>query len=113
MASYEDGGALGNLPASERYVGRNVQLVASVGDLYLPQSTRSISFYVAYQLRNFEKITPFLVDRRPNEYLFVAASFQAYRHLGLSAALRKGFNPSAPSRAAVDGVVNVVGSYEL
>ena len=113
MTSYEDGGTLGHLLASERYVGRNLQLVVQVNEIYLPQSSRYVSFYVAYQLRNFKKLTPLFIDRRPNEYLFGAVTFQAWRYLGFSAALRKGYNPDNPDKSAVDGVVNVVASYEI
>jgi cell wall-associated NlpC family hydrolase len=113
MTTYEDGGALGSLPPSERYVGRNLQLVFQVNDIYLPQSSRSISFYLAYQLHNFKKLLPLFIDRRPNEYLFAALTFQAWRYLGFSAALRKGYNPLGPAKAAVDGVVNMVASYEI
>lgn len=113
LLAYEDGGTLGSVAASERYVGRKLQLVWQVNGLYLPGSSRSLSFYVAYQLSNFHKLLPLLAKRRANEYVFAALTLQAWRHVGFSAALRKGYNPARPTVAAVDGVLSVVASYEI
>jgi len=113
MLSYEDGGTFGSLAPSERYVGRNVGLVAQVNDLYLPRSSRALSLYAGYQLRNFEHLLPLVASHRANEYVFAAVAFKAWRYVSIGGSLRKGYNSDNPNRAAVDGVLNLVANYEL
>lgn len=109
---YEDGGAFGTQPATSRYVGRSLATFVRINDLYLPGSSRSLDLYIAYHLRNFEKVFPLLTSARPNEYLFVSVALRATRYVSVGASLRKGFDPTY-TQPAVDGMLDLAVAYEL
>jgi hypothetical protein len=110
--SYEDGGALGSLPASNSYTGRSLMLFANVRNLYLPASSRRLDLYLAYHLRNFGELFPLLGSNRVNEYLFLALSVQMWRFLAVGGSIRKAGRVQEEG-AAWDAVLELTLRYEI
>ncbi len=112
--TYEDGGALGAVPAASRYTGRNLAAFLELRNLYLPGSRRSVTLYLAYQLHNFTRFTALLSRERLNEYLFFAATLHAWRYASVGALLRKATPTGrAAERAGWDGLLTFTPHLEL
>lgn len=111
-ASYEDGAVFGSL-ASNHPLRRNLMMFMSLKNLYVGQSSRALNFYLAYQLRNFESVTPLFDMTRANEYAFATVSIDVSRGIEVGGTLRKALNPTSQSRAAVDGMLDVLMHYDL
>jgi hypothetical protein len=108
--SYEDGGALGEVARDRRYLARSVMLFAEVRHLYLPGSSRQLTAYVAYHLRNFDTLGPLLSPERRNELLFAALELQAYRALAVGLLVRKA---SPGPRPSGDALWDLLGTLSL
>lgn len=114
VVSYEDGGVATSLPASERYTGRSLMVLLSVRDLYIPRTSKPINLHLAYHLRNFSSVVPFLIGDRTNEYLYAGVSVQLLRHLSVGGSLRRALDIEGQGgRAAWDGSLDVLFSFEL
>lgn len=111
--AYEDGGAMGSLPASERYTGRSLMLFTQLRNFYLPGSSRKVSGYIAYHRRNFASLMPLLGLSRANEYLFATTSVELWRYLSVGASVRKAFDVASASGAAFDAALDVTFRYEM
>ncbi|MFC1609406.1 C40 family peptidase [Myxococcota bacterium] len=110
--AYEDGGPIGSLPPSERYTGRSLMVFTHIRNLYLPGSSRRVDLYFAYHLRSFENLWPLFGMKRPNEYLFVAASVQIWRYVAVGGGIRKAMSLQS-GEAALDAVVDLSFRYEI
>jgi hypothetical protein len=111
--SFEDSDVVGDLPKSEDYSGRSVMLFGELRNIYLPRSSKYLSFYMAYHLRNFENISPIFGLDRSNELLFAAASFNLNHYLAFGASVRKGFDVLQGSGSRFDGSLDATLRYEL
>jgi hypothetical protein len=107
--AYEDGDSLGDLAASQRYIGRNLMLSVHVRDLFLPRSTKSIDFYLAFHLRNFRWSN--ISDTQ--QYFFAATSLNLSRYVDMTLSLRKAIDEDAGIEAPIDGMIGFSARYEL
>lgn len=111
-ASYEDGGTFGGMQ-SVLYTPRSLMVFAQLRRLYFRGTSQSMSFYLAYHLRNFRSLGPVIASSRPNEYLFASGRIDLHRHVDMGFSLRKALNPTSTQQVSFDATLDVAFAYEL
>jgi len=115
--SYEDGQNFDN-PSNANaeiaaHLDRNMMAFINLANIYIPKTRLPIGFSIAYHLRNFDKLTPFLALQRTNEYLFATASVGINRWIQIAGTIRKSFAPTIGNRGSLDGSLDLLMAYEL
>lgn len=110
-ASYEDSGTFGD--AVQNYMGRNLMVMARVQDVYWPQTSKTMDFYVAYHLRNVNSSKGLFTIDKLNEYIYAAASMRITRLIEINATVRKAVNENELTQGVFDAMLGVAFRYEL